>query len=128
MEHSEASLITLICICLEGIFILSCKINSKPLNTHGAETDTVKIGTGTDTVKAGTDQTIYLSQTSKVMLDGSAYSGGTYKWTDISANIGYPMLMNLGVEGQPTNTATLTSPTSKTTTVTGYLKVYGIIR
>ncbi|HET7116867.1 MAG TPA: hypothetical protein VFI29_10275, partial [Hanamia sp.] len=68
---------------------------------------------------AGPDQTIYLTQTNSVTLNGSASSGDSYQWTDISANIGYPMLMNLGVEGHPTNTGSITSPTSATTTVTG---------
>ncbi len=68
---------------------------------------------------AGPDQTIYLTQTSSVTLNGSASSGDSYQWTDISSNIGYPMLMNLGVEGHPVNTGTLSNATLKVATVTG---------
>ena len=69
--------------------------------------------------KAGAGETIYLTSTSTATLDGSASSGSSYLWTDISANVGYPFLMNKGLEGHPTNSGTITSSTSKTTTVTG---------
>lgn len=71
------------------------------------------------TANAGADVTIYSTSTSTATLNGSASSGTSYLWTDISANIGYPMLMSKGIEGHPTNTGTITSSTSKTTTVTG---------
>lgn len=71
------------------------------------------------TANAGADVTVYLTQGSTATLNGSGSSGTSYLWTDITANVGYPMLMSLGVEGHPTNTGTITSPSSKTTTVTG---------
>ncbi|HSN07656.1 MAG TPA: hypothetical protein VLS85_01400 [Hanamia sp.] len=54
---------------------------------------------------AGTDQHIYLSQTSTAVLDGTSSSGTKYKWSDISTDYPCP--------------ATITSPTSKTTTLKG---------
>src|SRR5665213_2816392 len=54
---------------------------------------------------AGADQTIYLTQTSSVTLNGSASSGDSYQWTDVSTDY--------------TSGATITSPNSAVTTVTG---------
>jgi hypothetical protein len=54
---------------------------------------------------AGADRHIYLSQTSTVVLDGSGSSGTKYKWSDISTDYPCP--------------ATITSSTSKTTTLKG---------
>ena len=71
------------------------------------------------TANAGADQTIYLTQTSNATLDGSASSGSTYQWTDVTNTIGYPMLMNLGVESHPANSGVLSNSTSKVATVTG---------
>ncbi len=61
--------------------------------------------TGIPIANAGTDQTIYLSQTSTVTLDGSASSGDSYHWTDVSTDY--------------KSGATITSPNSLVTTVTG---------
>jgi len=84
-----------------GLIIFGYTVNAQPI------------------ANAGPDQTIYLTQTNSATLNGSASSGDSYQWTDISTNIGYPMLMNLGVEGHPANTGNITSPTSAATTVTG---------
>ena len=54
---------------------------------------------------AGADQTIYLTQTSSITLDGSASVGNTYLWTDISTDY--------------KSGAVITSPTSLITKVTG---------
>lgn len=54
---------------------------------------------------AGADQTIYLTQTSTAILNGSASSGTSYQWTDISTDI--------------INPATIVSPKSATTNITG---------
>jgi major membrane immunogen (membrane-anchored lipoprotein) len=54
---------------------------------------------------AGPDQTIYLTQTNSVTLNGSASSGDSYQWTEVSTDY------NSG--------ATITSPNSAVTTVTG---------
>ncbi|MDE3185020.1 MAG: hypothetical protein KGM16_16530, partial [Bacteroidota bacterium] len=54
---------------------------------------------------AGPDQTIYLTQSSSVTLDGSASSGGTFQWTDVSTDY--------------KSGATISSPQSAVTTVTG---------
>src|SRR6185312_14765204 len=54
---------------------------------------------------AGPDQTIYLSQTNTATLDGSASSGSSYQWTEVSTDY--------------KSGATITSPNSATTTVTG---------
>src|SRR6185437_8867521 len=59
----------------------------------------------TPIANAGPDKTIYLTQTSTVTLDGSASSGDTYQWTEVSTDY---------MSG-----AIITSPTSKVTTVTG---------
>lgn len=57
------------------------------------------------TANAGSDKTIYRAQTDTATLDGSASSGTSFLWTEISTDY---------MSG-----ATITSPTSKTTTVTG---------
>ena len=57
------------------------------------------------TANAGVDQTIYLPQGNTATLDGSASSGTSYLWREVSTDY------NSG--------GTITSPTSKTTTVTG---------
>lgn len=57
---------------------------------------------------AGADVTIYLTQTNAATLDGSASSGTTYQWREISTDF--------------SSGGTITSPTSKTTTVTGLTK------
>ena len=54
---------------------------------------------------AGPDQTIYLSQTNTVTLNGSGSSGDSYQWTEVSTDY--------------TSGATITSPNSAVTTVTG---------
>jgi len=54
---------------------------------------------------AGADQTIYLTQTSSIILDGSASIGDTYLWTDISTDY--------------KSSAIIASPTSLITKVTG---------
>jgi hypothetical protein len=55
--------------------------------------------------QAGPDQTIYLTETSTVTLDGSASSGASAQWTEVSTD--YP------------SGATITSPSCGATTVTG---------
>ena len=62
------------------------------------------IGKG-QTANAGSDVTIYLDSTSTATLDGSASSGTSFQWTEISTDY---------MSG-----ATIASPTSKTTTVSG---------
>lgn len=57
------------------------------------------------TANAGADQTIYLTQTNTATLDGSASSGTSFQWKEISTDY--------------SSGATITSPTSKVTTVTG---------
>jgi hypothetical protein len=57
------------------------------------------------TANAGADQTIYLQQGSTATLDGSGSSATSYLWTEFSTDY--------------SSGATITSPTSKTTTVTG---------
>src|SRR6185312_7576344 len=59
----------------------------------------------TPIANAGPDQTIYLSQTNSVTLNGSASLGNSYQWTEISTDY--------------KSSATITSPNSATTTVTG---------
>ncbi|MDE2031342.1 MAG: hypothetical protein KGI58_03755, partial [Patescibacteria group bacterium] len=54
---------------------------------------------------AGPDQTIYLTQTSTATLNGSASSSGTYQWSEVSTDY--------------KSGATITSPNSAITTVTG---------
>jgi hypothetical protein len=54
---------------------------------------------------AGPDKTVYLTQTATATLDGSASSGDSFKWTEISTDF-----MSGG---------SVTSPTSKTTSVIG---------
>ena len=54
---------------------------------------------------AGGDKLIYLTQTNQVTLDGSLSNGDLYQWTEISTDY--------------KSGATITSPTSKITTVTG---------
>ncbi len=61
--------------------------------------------TGTPIANAGTDQTIYLSQTNTATLNGSASSGDTYQWTEVSTDY--------------KSGANITSPQSAVTTVTG---------
>ena len=70
-----------------SLIILGFKANAQPI------------------AKAGPDRTIYLTQTNSVTLDGSASSGDSYKWTDISTDY--------------KSTDVITSPISPTTTVTG---------
>lgn len=57
------------------------------------------------TADAGPDQTIYLTQTSTVTLNGTGSSNGLYQWTDISTDY--------------KSGAVITSPDSSLTTVTG---------
>src|SRR6185312_1373054 len=59
----------------------------------------------TPIANAGPDQTIYLSQTNSVTLNGSASLGNSYQWTEVSTDY--------------KSGATITSPNSATTTVTG---------
>ena len=54
---------------------------------------------------AGGEQIIYLTQTNSATLDGSASSGTSYQWREISTDF--------------SSGGTITSPTSKTTTVAG---------
>jgi hypothetical protein len=54
---------------------------------------------------AGLDQTIYLTQTNSVTLNGSGSSGTSYQWTEVSTDY--------------KSGATITSPNSAVTTVTG---------
>ncbi len=64
---------------------------------------------------AGPDQTIYLTQTNSVTLNGSGSSGTSYLWTKIydvqQAQAGYPV-----------DPATIVSPTSANTNVTGLIQ------
>ena len=57
------------------------------------------------TANAGPDQTIYLTQTSTVTLNGSGSSGDSYQWTEVSTDY--------------KSGATISSPNSAVTTVTG---------
>lgn len=57
------------------------------------------------TANAGADQTIYLTQGNSATLDGSASSGTSFQWREVSTDY-----MSGG---------TITSPTSKTTTING---------
>jgi hypothetical protein len=57
------------------------------------------------TANAGADKTIYLTQTNTATLDGSASTGTSFQWEEFSSDY---------MSG-----ATITSPTSKVTTVTG---------
>ncbi|MDE2030948.1 MAG: hypothetical protein KGI58_01665, partial [Patescibacteria group bacterium] len=61
--------------------------------------------TTTPIANAGPDQTIYLTQTSTATLNGSASSSGTYQWSEVSTDY--------------KSGATITSPNSAITTVTG---------
>jgi hypothetical protein len=54
---------------------------------------------------AGLDQTIYLTQTNSVTLNGSGSTGDSYQWTEVSTDY--------------KSGATITSPNSAVTTVTG---------
>ncbi len=64
---------------------------------------------------AGPDQTIYLTQTSTVTLNGSASSGDTYLWTKIT-DVAPPQA------GFPTDSATIVSPNSAITSVRGLIQ------
>lgn len=64
---------------------------------------------------AGLDQTIYLTQTSSVTLNGSASSGDTYLWTKIT-DVAPPQAEF------PTDSATIVSPDSAITSVTGLIQ------
>lgn len=64
---------------------------------------------------AGPDQTIYLTQTSSVTLDGKASSVGSYHWTKIT-DVAPPQA------GFPTDSATIVSPDSAITSVTGLIQ------
>lgn len=64
---------------------------------------------------AGPNQTIYLTQTSNVTLNGSASSGDSYIWTKIT-DAAPPQA------GFPTDSATIVSPTSAVTSVTGMIQ------
>jgi hypothetical protein len=76
------------------IFGFAAHADNKPRKTFAAPI-----------ANAGPDQTIYLTQTSSVTLDGSASSGSSYQWTEISTDY--------------SSGATITSPNSAITTVTG---------
>ena len=64
---------------------------------------------------AGADQTIYLTQTSTVTLDGSGSSGTSFAWSKL-------YLPPPPQSTNPVDPATITSPTSATTTVTGLVQ------
>jgi len=64
---------------------------------------------------AGPDQTIYLTQTSSVTLNGSYSSGDSYQWTKIT-DVAPPQA------GFPTDSATIVSPNSAITSVTGLIQ------
>ncbi len=64
---------------------------------------------------AGTDQTIYLTKTSTVTLNGSNSSGDSYQWNKIT-DVAPPQA------GFPTDYATIVAPTSATTLVTGLIQ------
>ena len=69
------------------IFGFTAHATNKPIVTAGP------------IANAGPDQTIYLTQTSSVTLDGSASSGDSFQWTEISTDY--------------SSGATITSPASK---------------
>jgi hypothetical protein len=64
---------------------------------------------------AGPDQTIYLTQANSVTLNGSGSSGTSYLWTKIY-DVQQPQA------GYPVDPASIVSPTSETTTVTGLIQ------
>jgi hypothetical protein len=67
----------------------------------------LSVDAATPTANAGPDQTIYLTQTSAVTLSGSGTSTAiSYFWTEVSSDYG--------------SGANITSPSSATTTVTGF--------
>lgn len=67
----------------------------------------IAVNSHAQTANAGSDVTIYLTQTSTATLDGSASSASSYQWTEITINT-----------WDYISGGTITSPTSKTTTVT----------
>lgn len=67
------------------------------------------------TANAGADKTIYLTQTNSVTLDGSASTGTSYSWAKIY-DVQQPQA------GYPLDPATIVSPTSATTNVTGLIQ------
>ncbi|MGH2564442.1 MAG: hypothetical protein ACRDE5_08015, partial [Ginsengibacter sp.] len=75
----------------------------------------LQAGAATPTANAGPDQTIYLTQTSTATLDGSGSSGTTFAWAKIY-DVQQPQA------GYPTDPATIASPSSATTTVTGLIQ------
>src|SRR6185312_993619 len=75
----------------------------------------LKTKTALPVANAGPDQTIYLTQTSTVILDGSASSGESYQWTKITDVA--PLQA-----GFPTDSATIISPNSDTTSITGLIQ------
>ena len=70
--------------------------------------------TQAQTADAGPDKTLYLTQGNSIII-GGASSGTTYAWTKI-----YDVQPIQA--GYPTDPATITSPTSATTTVTGLIQ------
>lgn len=66
------------------------------------------VKSGPPIANAGPDQMIYLTKTSTVNLNGSASSGDSYEWTDISTD--------------QINPAIISSPSSDATTVTGLIQ------
>jgi hypothetical protein len=75
----------------------------------------IKIKSALPVAKAGSNQTIYLTQTSSVTLNGSASSGDSYKWTKIT-DVAPPQA------GFPADPATIVAPTSATTLLTGLIQ------
>ena len=65
--------------------------------------------------KAGSDQTIYLTQTSTAKLDGSKSSGDSYQWSKM-----YDVVPEQATN--PIDPATIDSPSSPITTVTGLIQ------
>jgi hypothetical protein len=87
---------------MKSLFVLALIIFGFSAHANKLSKDKV---TAIPIANAGGEQTIYLSQTSTVTLNGSASSGDSYQWTDVSTDY--------------KSGANITSPQSPVTTVTG---------
>jgi hypothetical protein len=83
-----------------GLYILTPYFDSKMISPHA---------------DAGPDQTVYLSQTSTVTLNGSSSSGDSFQWTKIYDV--YPAGAT-----PPVDPASIVSPASDTTSITGLIQ------
>ena len=83
---------------MKSLFVLALAI-------FGFTANATKVAKETPVANAGSNQTIYLTQTSTVTLDGRGSSGEKYEWRDVSTDY--------------KSGATITSPNSSVTTVTG---------